>query len=146
MNTFFRSCVFIAIALIIFNVGMTFVMSLSVFPTVVTPAIDDSVVPTDETDVGLTQVLFSSFTSGLSVGALFTMAITMGGAIGLTYLTRSLTPVAIAAFGTVFWVSYNAAFNTFIQFGIPNELMAIATVGMAFFFVAAVIGMASGSG
>jgi hypothetical protein len=144
--TFFRTCVYLCVGLIALNVCLTLFGSLGIFPEGLTPAAANVTSPTDSSSTGLTNILFSSFTRGLGIAGITTMLITLGGAVGLTYLTRSLVPVAIGAFASVFWVSYNGAFTTFNQMGIPAGFLAIITIVFAFFFIGAVIGMASGSG
>jgi len=67
--------------------------------------------------------------------------------IGVGYITSSLVPVGISIFGSVFWASF-INMHTVLSIGgyIPGEILTIITIGTVLVFVAAIIGMITGSG
>lgn len=143
MNTFFRTCVFLSVGLILFNLGFTFVIALDVYNAGLAP-VSSNVTSPVAGDQGLMNVLFGGLTGGLSIAGIMGMIIVSGAALSLYF--KSLLPVAIGAFSSVFWGSYMTTFTIFNSFQLPAEFLALITVGVGFIFVAAVIGMASGSG
>jgi len=69
------------------------------------------------------------------------------GAGLVAILTRSLTIVGVYIFGAVFWTSYGMS-HEILSYGgyIPGDFLAIFGICMMFLFIAAVIGMLTGSG
>ena len=70
-----------------------------------------------------------------------------GAALAFSWMVHSLTPLGLYLFGVAFWSSYNGTVTLLSMNGwIPGDLILIATVGMAFLFIGAIIGMITGSG
>jgi len=72
-----------------------------------------------------------------------------GAGVGLVigWITHSIVPVGISIFSTVFWAAYiNAHGILSIGNFIPSELLLIFTVCTVFIFIAAIVGMITGSG
>jgi hypothetical protein len=68
--------------------------------------------------------------------------------VALAALTHSVVPIGLHLFGTVFWTSYIRA-NSVLGIGsgyIPGEVFGVFFVGVTFIFIAAIIGMLTGSG
>ena len=73
----------------------------------------------------------------------------LGVAAGLVIgkLTGSTAPIGIFIFSDAFWTSYNATLHILtIGNYLPDSFILLATVGVTFLFIAAVIGMLTGSG
>jgi len=68
-------------------------------------------------------------------------------AVVLSILTRSVVPIGIHIFSTVFWTAYINC-NSILSTGnfIPSGFLSIFFVGTIFLFIAALIGMLTGSG
>jgi hypothetical protein len=69
------------------------------------------------------------------------------GAVTLAFLTKSVIPIGIHLFSTVFWTAYIKS-NSILSAGdfIPGDFLAIFLIGMIFLFIAALVGMLTGSG
>lgn len=84
-----------------------------------------------------------------SMWSIFTTATLAAGlaVAGLAYATRSITPIGIYLFGIVFWASW-INMNSILGYGdfIPGDLLTVVTIGVMFVFIAAVVGMLTGSG
>ena len=67
--------------------------------------------------------------------------------IGLAYLTHSVMPLGVYVFATVFWTMWIRT-NMVLNTGgfVPGELLVILTGCVIFVFIAAVVGMFTGSG
>jgi len=139
--TFYRTCIYLCVILIIFTLSINFVNSLGAFESY-----DAS--PTEEeitVDNALEQV------SGMegNMASLWGLVVSLGavGAFALVYVSKQISPIGIYLFSTVFWTSWlrmNMVVN--VNGIIPVELMALFTVSAIFIFIAAVIGMLTGSG
>ena len=62
-------------------------------------------------------------------------------------VTRSVVPLGIYIFGQIFWTSFIRT-QAILSVGgyIPGEFVALFTIGAAFIFMAALVGMLTGSG
>ena len=141
MNTFFRTCVYLCFALLLFTLVFNMVDATNAFPTEGTIGPDIS----DE-DSALSEL------TGLSdpnMNAIWVAVTTLAGlgALALAWLTHSITPIGLWLFGEVFWTSWIRT-QSVLNFGsyLPAEFILIFTVGMMFLFIAAIIGMLTGSG
>lgn len=139
LNSFFRICIFICLLLIIFNLTWAFVHSLGAFP-----------IGEEGTGSARTSSAIEIFT-GLSDGMLGLWGLVTGVGLALSgfasWVTKSTTPIGLFIFADVFWVSYNGTIQI-INIGnyMPGNFMLLATVGITFLFIAAVVGMLTGSG
>lgn len=142
MNTFFRICVFLCFGMIIFTIGISFVQGLGIFPY------QDPI-----GQQGITEENVLTLLTGLDGGmegvwALLTLGTGLA-AITLSILTNSLLPVGIYLFGTVFWTAYTKTIGIFSSgpfSSLPEGFLILFTVGMIFIFLAAIIGILTGSG
>ena len=141
MNTFFRICIFITLGLIIFSLAINFVEGLNIFPVSGSPhsnvtGVDNALTVLTKLENPTMQGLFILVTS---VTALL--------AVGLSYLTASITPLGIFIFGEVFWTAWIRS-QVILSYGgfIPGDFLLLFTVGALFVFIAAIIGMLTGSG
>lgn len=141
MNTFFRIAVYLCFALIIFNVAFGFVVGLNVFP--IEGEMGQDIEKTPDALSALTGLTDPGMTS------LWLLVVGMGTAAGviISIFTHSVIPIGIAVFGDVFWTSWMRT-NNVINLGgyLPGDFILIFTVGMLFLFIAATIGMLTGSG
>ena len=141
MATFYQTCIYLCFGLIAFNLLFNFVDVFGAFTTTnpdVGVTVDEGNVLSELT--GLTDA---------SMNGLWLIAVGGTGiaAIGLAWITHSITPVGIHLFSTVFWTAYMRTI-TVVNYGgyIPGELIVVFTVITLLLFVAAVIGMLTGSG
>jgi len=140
MNTFFRICVFICFSLIIFNVVFALIDGLGAFPH----------------EQGNPGPVFNednvlSIITGLDGG----MAGLWAGVVGLSFLgvvvlaavTHSIIPIGLHLFSTVFWTSWIHT-QGILNYGgfISSDLITVFFVGVLFVFIAAIIGILTGSG
>lgn len=97
-------------------------------------------------DNSLIQELTGLDSSGTDMWLMIT---TIGGAAALAFswMVHSLTPLGLYLFGVAFWTSYNGTITMINMNGwLPGDLILMITVGMAFLFIGAIIGMITGSG
>jgi len=147
LNTFFRIAIYLSVVMIFFNLVIGFVGGLTnvdgdpIFPVADTPGIGN----VNESSI-LGEV------TGLedpNMNALW-VSVVGGGilvAVVLSILTRSVVPIGIHIFSTVFWTAYINC-NSILSTGnfIPSGFLSIFFVGTIFLFIAALIGMLTGSG
>lgn len=141
MNTFFRLAVFFTFAMLFATIIGNLLFTTGAFTYV-------DAAPGQQ-DINESNAL--SKLTGLSGGmeSLWLIATTIAGitAVGISILVHSVVPIGIYVFGEVFWTSY-IKLGGILSFGnfIPADLLTLIGVGMIFLFVAAVIGMFTGSG
>lgn len=146
MNTFFRIAIYMCLGLIVFNFIIGFVHATGAFQYT-------SDIGEDLNNTGSLIGDITSYSDISSMGDLLTM-IGIGTLIGvgITIATRSMIPLGISIFSSVFWASF---INTHAILGvqltggvslIPGELLTIFTVCAVLIFIAAIIGMLTGSG
>jgi len=140
LNTFFRVCVFLILAMLMFSLSVTFIYNLGIFPMPGNPGIED----VNDENI-LTRI--TRLKGGMEgVWLLFT-TISGFGFIMLALLTQSMVPIGLYLFGAVFWTAYiNVASILNVGGFIPGDFLLLFTVGLVFIFIAAVIGMLTGSG
>lgn len=141
MATFYRTSIYLCLAIIVFTLSINFVNSLGAFNAYEAQPTDEEVT----VDNALEQI------SGLDGGmaSLWGLAVGVGlaGAVVLVFISKQISPIGIYLFSTVFWTSWlkmNSVIN--INGVMPIELMVIFTVAALFLFIAAIIGMLTGSG
>lgn len=140
MNTFFRMAVYLSFAMIVFNLVIAFIGTLGAFPVEGTPG-TGTVAETNALST------FTGLTGGMEGAWLLVTTITGFGAIALAIAFRQMIPIGLHLFGLVFWTSFTKANSIFSTGGfIPGEFLAIFFIGMMFLFIAAIIGMITGSG
>lgn len=142
MNTFFRISVMFILLMLTFSLVANFVSFLGVFPNV------GGVGPSGINNAEDALVAFTGL-SDPTMMAIFLGATTLAfiGAITLAALTHSIAPIGIHIFGTVFWASWINMLSIFSYGGyVPGEFLLIFTAGVMFVFIAAIVGMLTGSG
>lgn len=156
--SFFRTTIYLALVMLVFNLGISFVGGLETPPDAegnTTP-----IFPVDpeyfRDDMNESEALsnFSTLSFAIEdeiydVTGLFT-AVTSGAlllSLAISVLTRSVVPIGIAVYGAIFWGLFLRA-SAIFSFGgwIPIELIGLFMVVGAFVFVASIIGMLTGSG
>jgi len=141
LNTFFRIAIFLCLALLVFTLAINFVNWTEAFPIDVDSGI--SGVHGNDTLSKLTSL------SDPNMNFLWAICTTVTGAaaIGISVLTRSIVPVGVYVFGAVFWTSWIRMWSiTQIGSLLPVELTSIFFIAAIFLFIAAVVGMLTGSG
>ena len=141
MATFYRTSVYICIIIILFTLSINFVSSFNAFP-----------IEEEQGVEGVTQENALEKITGMddpNMNYIWLVATGVGitGAIFVAWLTKSIVPIGIFLFSEVFWTSWlrmNSVLN--MSGWVPGELLVIFTVGVMFVFIAAVIGMFTGSG
>jgi len=124
-----------------FSLIANFVSGLGIFPNVGPVGVD---VDSDSNALSTLTDLASP-----SMGAIFlgVTGLTFIGAVALSYLTHTITPIGLHLFSLVFWTSWINMIHIFSTGGyIPSDLILVGTVGVMFVFIAAIIGMLTGSG
>ena len=140
MNSFFRICVMICLLMLVFSLVANFVSSLDIFP-----GVDPMGVDVDDSDA--LSVLTGLDDANMNAIWLGVTGLTFIGAVALAALTRSMTPIGLHLFGMVFWTSWIRMNIIFVQqMHIPGDFFVIATVGMLFLFIAAIVGLMTGGG
>lgn len=131
-----------AFGAILLNIGFGFIQGLGSFPL----AEDETIGTGNVTNRNVLTVL-----TGLSGGmegmwALFLVA-GAAASVFLAWATHSVVPIGIYLFSEVFWTSWIRT-HGILNFGgyIPADFLLLITIGMIFLFIAAVIGMLTGSG
>jgi len=140
LNTFFRVCVFLILAMLMFSLSVTFIYNLGIFPMPGNPGIE-----------GINDANVLSRITGLTGGMegvwLLVTTVSGFGFLMLALLTQSMVPIGLYLFGVVFWTAYlNVASILNVGGFIPGDFLLLFTVGLVFIFIAAVIGMLTGSG
>ena len=145
MKTFFETCIYICICLIVFTLAVNFIHTTLAFP-----ATGNIGQQTSDTSTAL-----SAFT-GLDntyMNSIWGIATGVGAiaAIGLAWITHSISPVGIYLYSLVFWTSYIRAwaiisYGHFFEATEGIAFILIFTVAIMFIFIASIIGMLTGSG
>jgi len=144
MNTFFRICVYYCLGLMVFSLLFGLINATGAFGISLDPggSISDSGGVLGE--VSTLETPSMGFLLGL---------VAFGGAAGLfvSWISKSIVPVGISIFGSVFWASF-INLHSVLSIGggsgpfIPAEILLIITVCTILIFIAAIIGMLTGSG
>ena len=139
MNIFFRICVVACIGLIMFSLLLAYFASTGSY----------GIISGGGKQIGETGEVLEE-TTALETGNMnYLWGIVIGGiAAGLVvgYITHSIVPTGVFIFGSVFWASFINT-HTILGYGgyVPIDFLNIFTVGMVFIFIAACIGMLTGS-
>lgn len=127
--SFLRTIVFLCLAITLFNLSVTFISSLGVFP------IEFESGAEEELELNLDYVW--SITIGF--GTAFTLIVCI--------LMRSVIPLGLYVFSLIFWGSWISAQSILSTGGyVPAEFIALVTFGVAVLFGAAIVGILTGSG
>ena len=134
----------------VFNIMAMFTNSLGIFQVEINPSITEediganySNISTDAEGIGRQGILGFQF-NWADVGAVIAGILTLTGAIGIAYFTRSPVPLGVGAFlafTVALWVKTYFVFN---QFGINQYFLTAGMVGMGIMFVATTIEMITG--
>ena len=140
MNSFFRICVMLCLLMLVFTLIANFVSGLDIFPGV-------NPIGVDVGDDDVLTVLTGLEDPSMSAIWLGVTGLTFLGAVALAALTRSMTPIGLHLFGVVFWTSW-IRMNVIFSYGgyIPGDFLLVATVGVMFLFIAAIVGLMTGGG
>jgi len=126
--------------LLIFTLVLSYVQSTGAFP----------VSGTGGQEISSTGEVLEQ-TTALETGNMnYLWGIVIGGiAAGLVagWITHSIIPTGVFIFGGVFWASFINT-HSILSYGgwIPGDFLMIFTVGAVFIFIAACVGMLTGSG
>lgn len=140
MSTFYRMCVYICIGLLVFTLILNYVQSTDAFPiggqagqsiTGTETALEEATDLAEPNMNYLWGIVIGGIAAGLVVGA----------------ITHSIVPAGLFVFSGVFWASY---INTHmvLSYGgyIPGDFLMIFLVVIVFIFIAACVGILTGSG
>ena len=147
LNTFFQTCIYICVGLIVLTMSINFVNAMDIFDFGMEAGFSSGTDFEDLTDVNYTGDDTNDPDAGMK--GLWLIMLTGAGIGGLTvaWITKSPVILGVFIFSAVFWASYiNAA--AVLHFGgfIPVGFLAIGTAIMGFFWAGAIAGMLSGSG
>jgi len=140
-STFFQIAVTVTLIMLVFTLVANFVASLGVFDEV-------TGMGTETGDTGdVLQSLTGLDDPDMNNIWLGVTGLTFLGAVGLCYLTKSVVPIGLHLFGTIFWTSW-LRLGVILSYGgyVPAEFITIFTIGIMFVFIGAIIGMLTGSG
>lgn len=142
MNTFFRVCIYICLLMLAFTLIGNLIVAVApgAFPG------QSALKPELQDESSAITTLTGSTDGTLNAVWLSLISLTALPAIGMVFMTQSLVPIGVYLFGTFFWTSYIHLLSVFGFGFLPPELIAIFTVGLVFVFVAALIGIITGSG
>ena len=96
--------------------------------------------------------IMSGFSGGAEYVWLTTFLLTGGAAFILAKMLQSSSIIGVWLFSSVFWTSYHNCLtvvnvnNWLLEFSVFSDFILIATVGLLFIWIGAVIGMLTGSG
>ena len=139
-DNLFRVCLGFTIMLLAFSLVANFVSALGVFPHTTNIGLDAG-----DTDDALAELtgLDSPNMQAIFIGV---TGLTFIGAVALSVLTKTITPIGLHLFGVVFWTSW-IRMSSVLGYGgyIPAELLGVFTIGAMFIFIGAIIGMLTGS-
>ena len=139
--TFFRVCIYLCFGLLVFTLLISFIESTGAFPY------EEAVGVQGITEENAIQTLTGLDTPSMQGIWLAVTTLAGVGAILAAWMTHSVTPVGLWLFGEVFWTAWIRT-NIVLNAGgyIPAEFLIIFTVGVVFLFIAAIVGMLTGSG
>lgn len=148
LDTFFKKCVHICILMFFFTLIFNFIVGLGVFSGVPTPS--GQVMEGNSTDLLQQATKSAQYTGGFVITNLWSVVL-LGtfGAIVVAGITRSTAVIGIYLFAYVFWAMYTNLISILATGGFIDNLagfIAVGTAGMIAIFIAAVIGMLTGSG
>ena len=143
-STFFQTCVYLCILIIIFTFAISFINSLNLFYDVETG------VGTEGTSNNIFETI-TGFSGGFEYIWISLLTATGLGALVVAKLTQSTNMIGVWLFSGVFWTSYSKCISVInISYGsqqwIPAQFLIIFTVALLFLWAAAIIGMLTGSG
>ena len=140
MNTFFRISIFLCIALLVFTLLISFVDGIGAFPYTNPIGIE----------IGDTGTLLEDTTTLERPNMDYLWLLVIGGIFaGLAFSarTQSIVPAGLFIFASVFWALFiNTISILSIGGWIPGEILTIFTACTTLIFIAAAIGMLTGSG
>jgi len=140
MNTFFKICIFYCLALLVFTLLFGLVNATGAFDISPEPGLQISSTEGALGEITTLETPTMDYLWGL---------VAFGGISGMIigWITHSIVPVGVSIFGSVFWASYINT-HSILSLGnfIPGELLMIITICTIFIFIAAIIGMLTGSG
>ena len=140
MNTFFRICIYYCIGLLVFTLLFNLVNATGAFDINVNEGLQVS-----DSDSALGELTTLETPNMNFLIGLIATGVAAGIVVG--WVTQSIVPVGISIFGSVFWASFINTHSILSTGGyIPGELLLIITVCTALIFVAAIVGMLTGSG
>lgn len=143
MNTLFRIVFHITILLIVFNLSLSLITSIS---GTVFSDIDDPTVVEGNSAIGIFEKLTGLEGFSLGVWGFITGIAGIGVGI-LSVITKSYTLIGIYLFTTAFWTSYNGAISIInMNSWLPGGFILIISVVMLLLFVGAIIGLTTGNG
>jgi len=133
----------ITLLMLTFSLVANFVFTLGIFPNI-TGVGPSGINNTNDALGELTTLGDDASMWGIFIGV---TGLTFIGACALAFLTKTITPIGIHIFGAVFWASWINMLSILSYGGyIPGDFLLVFTVGVAFVFIAAVIGMLTGGG
>ena len=140
MNTFFRICIYYCLALLVFTLLFGLINVTGAFDI---NAGEGLQVTDSDSALGELSTLETPNMNYL-IGLVIT-GVAAGIVVG--WITQSIVPIGISIFGSVFWASYINTYSI-LSMGdfIPGELLLIITVCTVLIFIAAIVGMLTGSG
>jgi hypothetical protein len=147
MNTFYRTCVIICLGLLVFTLWLNYVQSTNAFPISETSGQD---IGDTGTALGETSSLENPNMNWLWASVVAGIALGIGSAAAARWIGANVNATVLGGvsfFGTVFWASFVKT-HSILSIGsfIDPSVLTIFTIITMFVFIAAIIGMLTGSG
>jgi len=139
-NTFFQTCIYLCIVIIVFCIAIAFVNALDLYTDV-----ESGPFIADEADNVFQQI--SQFDGGMEY--VWIALVTAGGlgALVVAKMTGSTNMIGVWLFSSIFWTSYHHCISVVdINSWIPGDFLLMFTAAFLFLWAAAIIGMLTGSG
>lgn len=139
-NTFFQTCIYLCIVIIIFTVAIKFVHTLDLYTDV-----DTGIHISDKADNVFAEI--SGFSGGMEIVWASLITASGLGALVVAKVTQSTNMIGVWLFSSVFWTSYHGCITVVdINNWIPANFLLMFTVAFLFLWAAAITGMLTGSG
>lgn len=148
-ESFFETCVYITIILFVFTLLFNAIMSLGIYTTLTHPSgidLDGNI-----SDLIKDMTVSTQYSKGIVIENLWSVVLLGGlGGVGLAIVTQSASILGIYIFCFFFWGSYGNLLSILSIGGfLTGGLWAFVIIGtgaVTILFVAAIVGMLSGSG
>lgn len=141
-SSFYQKSVYFTIIMFIFILAFNFIQALSIFGAVpIGPTIGSD--PQEYTNNTFGSIV--SFQNIWTAGS----SIALGGSIVTAILTGSMIAVGVYLFSVTFWTGFTSMYLIFSSLFVGSTMTMFLGIGFAIMliiFIAAVIGMLSGSG
>lgn len=139
LNSLYQQCLYICIVVLIFTLALN-VVSVMWLDLGAMPIAEPKGRPQEGND---TKTFENLQNADLTVDNIWIAGVYAGGgiaailSIGASILSKSWAPFMVYLFGMIFWSSYSRSLIYFHEFGVPDPISGLFTIGIMFLFVGA---------